>query len=571
MGTPQSSHDIKAGRPPKKPYPVAKGVAPPPSQEESIVEEEPLRSRKTLFILIGIGLAVFMAIGLTLALGLFSSRTKLTAEEKANALENLKLAQKEWWDGEALSTAGCADAAGALENLRLKQREWWDSQSLASKGDDGTAALNQLAELQRTWWEKEGLAKGEPSKDPAGALGRLETINAQWFASQSIVKAAPASKTETVTEVAGESTFLDKDGKIQILDNEGTRRFLAVGGTEDSETAVQLGLEWLARTQQQDGSWLRNPNPRNRSGRGDVVGTAFGVWPFLARGETHKGSIESHQYSKVVENALKFLLAAQKPDGDLRGGQTMYVHGLATIVLCEAFNMTADPALREPCQKAIDFIIKAQDKKGGGWRYQPNTPGDLSVVSWQLMALKSGQMAGLNIPRETLEDAIRFLRQCASKQDDGYGYMRFGGGPPGAPRMTAAGMLCRQYLQSNDSISSERMTRGVQRLLAEPPRSDLKDMYYYYYATQVVFNIGGDSWAQWNPRMRDLLVANQNKSTNPELKGSWDAAGDRFCQPGGRVMATCLSLLTLEVYYRHSPLNRPDLGELNKDLNALKK
>jgi hypothetical protein len=79
-------------------------------------------------------------------------------------------------------------------------------------------------------------------------------------------------------------------------------------------------------------------------------------------------------------------------------------------------------------------------------------------------------------------------------------------------------------------------------------------MYYSYYATQVFHHMGGDDWDWWNTGpngktgMRELLIAAQDKD------GSWDPKGDHFGSHGGRIMQTSLSLLTLEVYYRHLPL-----------------
>src|SRR5262249_51765343 len=173
--------------------------------------------------------------------------------------------------------------------------------------------------------------------------------------------------------------------------------------------------------------------------------------PLLARGETHKGSEEAHAYTKGVDDGIKFLLSVQKANGDLRGTGDMYVHAIATIALCEDFNLTSDPALRSPCQKAIDFIVKAQDRRGGGWRYNPGSPGDLSVTAWVVQALKSGQVAGLIIPRETFENAGRFLQSVALPGDSGYGYLARNPGnwEPIPATMTAAGILSGQYLQGD--------------------------------------------------------------------------------------------------------------------------
>ena len=66
--------------------------------------------------------------------------------------------------------------------------------------------------------------------------------------------------------------------------------------------------------------------------------------------------------------------------------------------------------------------------------------------------------------------------------------------------------------------------------------------------------MGGDAWDFWNKGttgkngMRDILIERQEKD------GSWNPQGDGHAGAGGRIMQTSLSLLTLEVYYRHLPL-----------------
>ena len=92
----------------------------------------------------------------------------------------------------------------------------------------------------------------------------------------------------------------------------------------------------------------------------------------------------------------------------------MYAHGIATIAMCEAFGLTADPTLKKHAQAALNYTIAAQDPDGGGWRYSPRAGGDTSVVGWHVMALKSGQMSGLNVPKMTLDGADKYLNACES-------------------------------------------------------------------------------------------------------------------------------------------------------------
>jgi hypothetical protein len=359
------------------------------------------------------------------------------------------------------------------------------------------------------------------------------------------------------------------------------------GGNARSEAAVARGLEWLALHQASDGHWSlggfrqhAREKPLGVPGKtftcncqgecnrqNDVAATAFGLLPFLAAGQTQKPSAQKtqHDYSKTVAAGLDYLLKKQdKSNGSF--SREMYSHGLATIVVCEAFGMTSDPNLRGPAQKAIHFIEYAQDPGKGGWRYSPRSDSDTSVTGWQLMALKSGQMAGLSVKSETLQKCDKYLDSCegnkSAKTNGTFGYVP-GNGPTEA--MTAVGLLCRQYLGVNPR--NESLQNGVDYLKKHPPGT--VGLYYEYYATQVMHHMGGEAWQFWNlgkdgngvGGIRDLYIKKQDSGMDPKRAhqiGSWWHPGSDA--QGGRVMETSLSLLTLEVYYRHLPLYRNDVG-----------
>ena len=73
--------------------------------------------------------------------------------------------------------------------------------------------------------------------------------------------------------------------------------------------------------------------------------------------------------------------------------------------------------------------------------------------------------------------------------------------------------------------------------------------YYWYYGSHALFQHGGKDWGRWNKRLKQALVKNQRP--NGCEKGSWDPLGE-WGAPGGRVYATALNALTLEVYYRYA-------------------
>jgi hypothetical protein len=209
--------------------------------------------------------------------------------------------------------------------------------------------------------------------------------------------------------------------------------------------------------------------------------------------------------------------------------------------------MTKDGKLRGPAQQAVDFIVNAQDKTGGGWRYKPKDRGDTTVTGWQVMALKSAKAAELKVPDEVVQKAQKFLDSVSTVGGSQYAYEP--GGPPGTPALTAIGLLCRIYLGWTPEIPA--LEKGVEYLSEMPPTPN--NIYYDYYATQVLHHWGGDPWAKWNNVMRDQLVDTQIQEG--DAAGSWRPAGDH-AGAGGKLYQTSLSIMTLEVYYRYMPMYR---------------
>jgi hypothetical protein len=337
------------------------------------------------------------------------------------------------------------------------------------------------------------------------------------------------------------------------------RLALEGGGTPTSEDAVSRGLRWLQAHQLPSGGWCFDLAKAPCEGRCRDPGsepsttgaTGLALLAFLGRGETHLDG----DYQETVKKGLYYLTGQMRilpQGGDLRGegGGTMYSHGIATIALCEAYAMTQDKALQPFAQKAIDFIVSAQDKRGGGWRYEPQQPGDTTVSGWQLIALKSGQMGYLRVPYETIERAERFLDSVQLENGARYGYL---------PRShegkelttTSVGLLCRMY--TGWPKGRPALQKGVHILAREGPSmiGSSANMYYNYYATQIMHQYGGEEWEAWNEHMRDFLTRTQ--ATDGHESGSWYFDGGQ-ARKGGRLYVTAMAIMTLEVYYRHMPL-----------------
>ncbi len=330
------------------------------------------------------------------------------------------------------------------------------------------------------------------------------------------------------------------------------RRRRVINGSGTSERAVAAALQWLAAHQSPDGGWhfdLQHvPDCRGKcrdrgtAAEARIAATSLAVLPFLGAGQTHQ-LVGKNQ--TTVKNGLDFLIGRMKagPEG---GGSLheprgrMYSHGLASIVLCEAYAMTGDKALQKPAQAAIDFIVHAQDPVGGGWRYQPRQAGDTSVFGWQLMALKSGLMADLRVPPITARRAVAFLDSVQADEGANYGYTRPGMGEA----TTAIGLLGRMHLGWKKDHPA--LQRGVAWLSDRGPSKT--NMYYNYYATQVMRYWGGEPWTKWNDVMRDHLVETQAKEGHEA--GSWHFKG-HHSEHGGRLYSTAMAAMILDVYYRH--------------------
>jgi hypothetical protein len=323
----------------------------------------------------------------------------------------------------------------------------------------------------------------------------------------------------------------------------------AGGGNGETEAAVARGLAWLAKQQKSDGRWQYDGASKD-----DIAATGMSLLPFLAAGETHKSG---KLYKQTVAKGLAFLTSKQNGAGTFTGSSGMYAHAIATIAMCEAYGMTNDPALKNKVLAAVKYIEKGQGPNGS-WGYSAGVEGDTSIVGWQVQALKSAEMAGLYKAPAAVKKAEQFLVSVSAMSESRYGYKA-----PEAdkPNLTGVGLLCRQYMGWGARQPS--LAKGVEYLLSMPPDAGNFNMYYYYYATQVVHFFEGDAWfKEWNPKMQKLLLSLQVKA-GANL-GSWDKDGAIIGEHCGRLGTTCLALLTLEVYYRHLPLYKRDDSALKE-------
>lgn len=324
---------------------------------------------------------------------------------------------------------------------------------------------------------------------------------------------------------------------------------LAYGGTKSTQDAVNLALAWLARKQENGGLWsLRGPYPNGSGTENKLAATAMALLAFLGDGHTH---LEQDQFRQTVHKGVKALLKIQGDEGEffvdgVPMHHRLYTHAQCTIALCELYGITKDSMLREPAQKAVDYCVKIQAPEGG-WRYFPYEDSDTSVTGWFVMALQSARMAELTVPTPCLKKAGKFLDAVASHGGSRYAYQA---GRVESHVMTAEALLCRQYL--GWPRDDRRLQQGVAHISRTPVDFDAQNVYYWYYATQVMHHMGGQRWVEWNRVMRQAIPENQEHEGKE--RGSWDPSDDEWGRTTGRLYMTCLSTYMLEVYYRHLPL-----------------
>ncbi len=328
------------------------------------------------------------------------------------------------------------------------------------------------------------------------------------------------------------------------------------GGNRVTEAAVNKGLAWLARNQRRNGSWsLSGPYSNGVPHKGldnEAAATAMALLAFQGAGHTHLGG----KFKRNVTSGWRWLLKQQDSSGSFfkfgLNSHRFYTHALCTIAVCELYGMTKDEKYKYPAQRAIDYCIQTQSPQGG-WRYSPNVDSDVSVTGWVVMALQSARMAGLEVPKETLYNVERYLDSVARRDGARYPYQRNG---DVRLAMTAEALLMRQYL--GWKRDDPRLVAGVKWITSPDNLINFehdRNVYYWYYATQVAHHMGGDYWKRWNKVMSRVLPEQQ--VPRGRESGSWDPnrpTADQWSSNGGRLFVTCLSICMLEVYYRHLPI-----------------
>lgn len=304
------------------------------------------------------------------------------------------------------------------------------------------------------------------------------------------------------------------------------------------ETAIDQSLLFLRLLQEKDGSWMVH-------GQKHIGVSALATTAFLAAGHVPGEG----PYGDVVTKGIGWLLKQQDERGVFSSepGLEMYHHGITTLLLSQLTGMTDSATaapLRARLERAVRVILKAQVKSGphtGGWRYQvTSTDADLSVTSWQVMALRGARNVGCDVPADAMQKALKFVAACRDPATGGYCYTA---GYSPSPACTGTALLILE-LAGKDFHRSREATQAGSFLLKSAPSPDDSHFHYgVYYTAQGMFQLGSNYWNAYRPTLHKLLLPRQNRN------GSW-IGPDNY----GPVYATSMAVLALTVEYRLLPI-----------------
>jgi hypothetical protein len=327
---------------------------------------------------------------------------------------------------------------------------------------------------------------------------------------------------------------------------------------EATQKAIDKSLAWLAENQDRDGAW----------GRQSAV-TSFTLLALMSQGHLPGQG----KYGPEVAKGVKNLLAGARDDGYLvgPGGGNMYSHGMAALALTQVWGMTGDDEVKKVLKKSIALIVKTQNQEGG-WRYEPQPTGaDISVTIMMVMALRGAKDSGLDVPTETMDNALEYIQKCYDSRSGGYRYQP-GGGPAGYAR-TAAGVCVLQLTGVIDNFpdrikaekNDEKRAR-LEKLLESCKKSmgvggkadenapkyldvigDDRSHYWYghYYAAHAMHQQGGKAWEEYYARMKKTLLALQD--ANGKIKDNRESGV-------GAAYQTAIAVLILSVPTDYLPI-----------------
>jgi hypothetical protein len=305
-----------------------------------------------------------------------------------------------------------------------------------------------------------------------------------------------------------------------------------------AEETINGSLKWLEARQQPEGNWSEYQNK--------VAMTGYTLMAFMSAGNLPGEG----PHGDAVARGVKYLLDNVRADGyiiaadEVNNGKGMYGHGIGSIALAEVYGQTHDPKMRPKLERAIKLIVNTQNPQGG-WRYFPKImDADISVTVLQIVALRAAKNDGIDVPKETIDKAVSYVKSCRSRDGSG-GFAYQPGGGPGFAR-TAAAIYSLQVCGLYDD---PMVKDGSEYLIKKQGKEPSWFEYGNFYAAPAQYMIGGETWKNWYASLRKILM------------GRVKHRGDQYYWPqppgdggGDELYATAVNTLILAMPYHYIPL-----------------
>lgn len=313
--------------------------------------------------------------------------------------------------------------------------------------------------------------------------------------------------------------------------------------TPEALKAVRIGLDYLARTQAEDGAWHEGSGGQNYP----VAMSSLALTAMLAHGDTPTRG----RYAPQLERGTEYLLKCRTGTGLItspsqESGMPMHGHGFALMYLASVYGVLSKDSLRDSTKDAVAAGVKLTcdgQSAEGGWTYVPGTGDEGSVTVTQVQALRAAHNSGFVVPRTTIDEAIHYIEKCSTPEGGIMYSYRSGGGP--RLSISAAAVATLYNAGEYDAPVAKRCLDYVwgQFQGNKDFRKDGHAFYCQLYAAQAFYLSGDEFWDRYYPDVRDQLLAMQNKAD-----GSWDGDGI------GKTYGTAISLIILQLPYRFLPV-----------------
>jgi len=323
----------------------------------------------------------------------------------------------------------------------------------------------------------------------------------------------------------------------------------------DVREIYDAGIRYLLKTQDSSGAW--------KDGQDGPGVTGMAVMVLLGSGEDPNFG----PYRVPIRKALRSMIIDQDPDtgflASSRGHDSMYQHGFAMLALSEAYGAVDDRTLWEEAKglrgpgvgrslgQALELAVRcavtsAKKNPNGAWRYSPDArDADTSVSGAVLMGLLGARNAGIEVPDETIDRAIKYYTTMTG----GNGQVGYSGNPGGGSDAVTSIAVLVYAIARHKELPQYEQALSYLKQRSRDPQSAIGGYptYTRYYRAQALFQGDVEAWEQWNSGLVQELKKLQGKD------GSFAAFAGRGGGFGGTVDTT-LALLALAVNYKFLPI-----------------